>query len=178
MARGLRTKTMVAYEKTLEQFRAFLLSRLNKDDPEEVTAPDVMQYLQYLRIERDNGNAALNRQVVVLRNFYQAIVAMGHLMPSDNPLAHFPKIKATPKKLPVTLSEDEIERLLDAPSTDTVLEYRDRAILALLYGTGIRASECAELKEENVDLDQRTILVTGGASSHYKHTGLSTRHRR
>lgn len=160
-ARGLRPTTMAAYQSTLTQFRDFMGSQLNKHDPEEVIAPDVMKYLQYLRNERDNGNSALNRQLVVLKNFYRAIVAMGHLEPSENPLAHFPKIKASPKKLPVTLSEDEIERLLDAPSTDTVLGYRDRAILALLYGTGIRASECARLTEENVDLDHRTVMVTG-----------------
>jgi len=160
-ARGLRPTTMAAYQATLNQFREFLVSRLDKHDPEEVAAPDVMRYLQFLRNERDNGNAALNRQLVVLKNFYRAVIAMGHLQPSDNPLACFPKIKAAPKKLPVTLSEEEIERLLDVPPTDTVLGLRDRAILALLYGTGIRASECAGLQEEDVDLEQRTILVTG-----------------
>ncbi len=82
-------------------------------------------------------------------------------MPSDNPLAHFPRIKATPRKLPVVLSIEEVERLLETPPTDTVLGLRDRAILVLLYGTGIRASECSGLREEDVDLDQRVIRVRG-----------------
>ena len=61
----------------------------------------------------------------------------------DNPLAHFPKIKATPRKLPHFLSEEEVRKLLAAPAENTVLGRRDRALLALLYSTGIRASECA-----------------------------------
>jgi site-specific recombinase XerD len=63
----------------------------------------------------------------------------------------------------VTLSEKEVGALLDAPGTDTVLGLRDRAILAVLYGTGIRASECSGLREQDLDLsdDQPTIRVTG-----------------
>ena len=71
------------------------------------------------------------------------------------------KIKAAACKLPVFLNDEEIERLLVQPSDQTVLGIRDRAILALLYGTGIRASECASLTEGNVDLIEQTIQVTG-----------------
>lgn len=97
----------------------------------------------------------------VLRNFYRAIVAMGHLEPAQNPMAHFPKIKAAPRKLPTTLSREEVGRLLDQPSADTVLGLRDRAVLTLLYGTGIRASECAGLAEKDIDWQERTIRVRG-----------------
>ena len=99
--------------------------------------------------------------MTVLKNFYRAIVAMGHLEPRQNPLAQFPKLKATPRKLPTVLSAEEVRRLLDAPRHDTILGLRDRAILALLYGTGIRATECATLLEGDVDLIERTIRVTG-----------------
>jgi integrase/recombinase XerD len=76
-------------------------------------------------------------------------------------LAHFPRIKARPRKLPTVLSAEEVQRLLDEPPRDTILGLRDRAILTLLYGTGIRASECAHLREEDVDLDDGSIRVTG-----------------
>jgi integrase/recombinase XerD len=97
----------------------------------------------------------------VLRNFYRAIVAMGHLEPRQNPMAHFPKIKAAPRKLPTTLSREEISVLLDQPEADTVLGLRDRALLTLLYGTGIRASECAGLAEKDINWEERTVRVTG-----------------
>jgi site-specific recombinase XerD len=97
----------------------------------------------------------------VLKNFYRAIVAMGHLEPTANPLAHFPKMKAKPRKLPVVLSTEEVQNLLASPPKDIVLGLRDRAILAILYGTGIRASECATLTEEGVDLAANTVRVVG-----------------
>jgi len=160
-ARGLRPSSILAYDSALQQFRAYVQWRLEDRPPDRVTARDVLGYLEYLRTDRGNGDSAVNRQVVILRSFYRAMVAMGHLDPPGNPMAGFPTIKAVPKKLPVVLSADEIERLLVVPGTDTVLGLRDRAMLALLYGTGARASECASLREGDVDLDAMTITVTG-----------------
>ena len=161
VARGLRPLTIAAYQAALRQFEAYVTVRLEGKAPDQVTARDVLEYLEHLRRERNNGDSAINRHVTVLKNFYRAVVAMGHLLPAGNPLVHFPKIKAQPRKLPVVLSEAEVEKLLDKPDTDTVLGLRDRAILTLLYGTGIRASECAGLKEEDVDLEQLLVKVRG-----------------
>jgi len=161
VARGLRPLTIGAYRATLLQFQAYAEVRLGNLAPAQITAAQVLEYLEYLRRERNNGDSAINRTVTILKNFYRAMVAMGQLAPAANPLAQFPRIKATPRKLPVVLSGEEVQRLLEAPKTDTVLGLRDRAILALLYGTGIRASECAGLKEEDVDLDQLLIRVRG-----------------
>lgn len=160
-ARGLRTSSIAAYDAALRQFRGYVAFKLEDRPPDRITARDVLEYLQHLRLDRGNGDSAVNRHVVVLRSFYRALVAMGLLDPSANPMAAFPTIKAAPKKLPVTLSPDEVERLMDAPGKDTILGLRDRAILALFYGTGIRASECATLQEDRVDLDGKTVTVTG-----------------
>ncbi len=160
-ARGLRSSTIAAYQKTLEQFREYVRLRQGDVEPGQVTAWHVLEYVNYLRQERHNGDAAVNRQVTVLKNFYRVIVAMGHLEPAANPLAHFPKMKAKPRKLPVVLSAEEVQNLLASPPKDIVLGLRDRTLLVLLYGTGIRASECATLTEENVDLLAGTIRVVG-----------------
>lgn len=160
-ARGLRSQTIASYRAALWQFRAYVEVRLDDRMPGEITAGQVLGYLEYLRKERCNGDAAVNRHVTILKNFYRAIVALGHLSPADNPLAHFPRIKAGARKLPVVLSAKEVKRLLTRPPSDTVLGLRDRALLVLLYGTGIRASECAGLAEEDVDLDELTIRVCG-----------------
>jgi site-specific recombinase XerD len=161
VARGLRPLTLVAYENTLLQFREWMRTKAEDRAPDQVTARDVLCYVQYLREERANGDSAVNRTVVVLRRFYRAMVAMDHLEPSANPMRDFPSIKAVPRKLPVTLSSEQVSRLLSEPSSDTVIGLRDRALLALLYGTGIRASECSSLCEGNVDLKQLTIRVRG-----------------
>lgn len=161
VARGLRPLTLAAYEKTLQQFHDWMRSKPDDREPDQITARDVLAYLQYLREVRDNGDSAINRTVVVLRRFYAAMVAMGHLDHRDNPLAVFPSIKAVPRKLPVSLSSEQVSRLLREPKPDTVIGLRDRAMLALLYGTGIRASECASLRNAHVDLKQMTITVQG-----------------
>lgn len=160
-ARGLMPRTIAAYDATLQGFRAYVRFRLSDRGPDQLSSRDILEYVEYLRRERSNGASAVNRQVTILKNFYRAIVAMGHLDVDDNPMAHFPKMKAAPNKLPVFLSEDEMQRLLDQPRTDTVLGLRDRAMLTLLYGTGIRATECATLIEADVDLSSDTIRVVG-----------------
>ncbi len=76
-------------------------------------------------------------------------------------MAYFPKIKPAPRKLPVALDREEVGKLLDHPKGDTVLGLRDRALLSLLYGTGIRASECSGLRERDIDWAEKTIRVTG-----------------
>lgn len=160
-ARGLKTSTIAAYQKTLEQFRVYIRLRQGNAEPGQVTARQVLEYVNHLRHDRHNGDAAVGRHVTVMKNFYRAIVAMGHLEPAANPLAHFPKMKAKPRKLPVVLSPEEVQKMLASPPKDIVLGLRDRAILALLYGTGIRASECATLTEQDTDLEASTVRVVG-----------------
>jgi len=160
-ARGLRALTIQAYQATLKKFREYAQEKWGNRGPDQLSACDVLQYLEYLRKERHNGASALNRQATVLRNFYRAIVAMGHLEARQNPMAHFPKIKAAPRKLPTTLSREEVSQLLDYPKADSVLGIRDRTLLMLLYGTGIRASECSGLREKDIDWEERTIRVSG-----------------
>lgn len=160
-ARGLRPRTIAAYDAALRQFHEYVRIALDDKAPDAITPRDALEYVQHLRDVRNNGDSSVNRTVTILKNFYQAMVAMGHLDTNDNPMAAFPSIKAAPRKLPVTYSDEEIEKLLASPPDDTVLGLRDRAILALLYGTGIRVSECAHLTEGDVDFDNSTITVTG-----------------
>jgi site-specific recombinase XerD len=161
VARGLRPLTLAAYEAALTQFSEWLRVSRAARSPDRVTSRDVLEYLQHLREARGNGDAAVNRQLAILRSFYRAIVAMGHLEPTNNPLAGFPSIKAVPRKLPVSLAPEQVSRLLVEPKTDTIIGLRDRALLALLYGTGIRATECASLHCGQVDLTRLTITVHG-----------------
>jgi site-specific recombinase XerD len=160
-ARGLRPKTIAAYDAALRQFYEYVRVALRDKAPDAITARDVLEYVQHLRDVRKNGDSSVNRTVTILKNFYRVMVAMGYLDSPDNPMAAFPMVKAARKKLPVTYTDEEIEKLLSFPPNDTVLGLRDRAILALLYGTGIRVSECSSLTEGDVDLPGRLITVTG-----------------
>lgn len=160
-ARGLRPKTIAAYEAALRQFHEYVRVVLNDKAPDALTARDLLEYVQHLRDVRRNGDSAVNRTVTILKNFYRAMVAMGYLDSPNNPMAAFPTVKTARRKLPVTYNAEEVEKLLSLPPDDTVLGLRDRAILALLYGTGIRASECSSLAEGDVDLRGCTVTVSG-----------------
>jgi len=161
VARNLRSTTILAYRDALKQFVNWAYVHHFDLSPESLTARIVLDYVVHLREDRKNGGSAVSRAIVVIKNFYGAMVAYGHLSPNENPMLGFPKLKEGRVKLPVFLSPGEMSRLLAQPKTLTVLGLRDRAILTLLYATGIRASECAGLLEGNVDLDERTIRVLG-----------------
>jgi len=161
VGRNLACSTIAAYRDALRQFRDWVVREHLRLEPTRLTTRIVLDYVVYLREERHNGDAAISRTVVVLKNFFKAMVAFGHIASSENPMQGFPAMRKRYEKLPTWLGSEETRRLLAAPPTDTVLGLRDRAILTLLYATGIRASECAGLLEEGVDLQQRTIRVLG-----------------
>jgi integrase/recombinase XerD len=161
IARGLRPKTIHAYQETLKQFREYMETKLEKAAPERVKTRDVLEYIEHLRVERNNKSAAVTRTVTILRMFYRALVAMDYMDVCDNPMAGFPKIKKPELKFRETLTENEVGKLINMPRTDTVLGIRDRALMVLLCGSGIRSSECAHLKEKDVKLEEKMIHVTG-----------------
>ena len=159
--RNLMPSTIACYRDLLRQFESWAESRFSITSPTEVTMRIVLEYVNYLRDDRGNGDSAVCRAVVVLKNFYAALVAFGHLEPNSDPMARFPAMKKRREKLPTFLTSSELEKLLEAPKTDTLLGLRDHAIMRLLYATGIRASECAGTLDEWVDLEARTIKVLG-----------------
>jgi len=159
--RNLAPKTIVAYRHVLRQFQAWVIDHHHAIEPTDLTTRIVLNYVTYLRKKRGNGDSAVMRSIVVLKNFFRAMIAFGHLEPRENPMAMFPAMRRSEEKLPTWLNEDETRRLLFAPGRETVLNLRDRAILWLLYATGIRASECATLREEHVDLTAQTVRVMG-----------------
>lgn len=160
-ARGLSVTSIVAYEKVLGLFRGFIESRVPGLEPDRVSARDVLEWIEHLRTVRRNGDSAVNRAVTVVKCFYRAIVAMSHLEDRDNPMKGFPRVKKVTRKFAETLDEEEVSRLILHPDNGTIIGLRDRAIMSLLYGTGIRASECAGLAEKNIDLVRMTVKVRG-----------------
>ena len=161
MARGLRAKSMEAYRSILEQFRDYIERIFNVSAPEQISSRMILEYVDYLRKQRNNGDSAINRTVTVIRSFYRALVGMGYMNVGDNPMKEFPKIKAPKRKFRDILNWQELKRLFKSPLKNTIMGIRDRAILILLYGTGIRSSECEHLLECNVKLDEMIIHVTG-----------------
>lgn len=152
--RNASAHTVVNYQRDILQFIQFLC-----DDEAEVTAISRSKLRQYLAHLQQGGYArsSIARKLSSLRSFFRFLVAEG--VCSENPLQHL----ATPKQeklLPGFLYQAECFGLLDAPD-DSELGKRDRAILELLYATGIRVSELVGLDLYDIDFGQGYVRVFG-----------------
>ena len=108
--------------------------------------------------ERGMRPATIARKLAAVRGFHRFLVAEGE---ADEDPTRFTETPRTRMGFPKALDIDEAIRLVEAPPADTKLGIRDRAMLETLYGTAVRVSELVGLDLAELDLDTRTILVTG-----------------
>jgi integrase/recombinase XerC len=160
--RMLSEHTCAAYGTDLEQFQAFLQAEWDAGEPDlaRLTRDDVRAYLGHLN-EAGFGRRSIARKLASLRTFLGYLCRGGRLQRN-------PALQVVPPKqdrtLPVHLDVEEVRRALTAPPADTPLGLRDRAILELLYGAGIRLRELAGLRPGSLDLDSGLVRVLGKGS--------------
>ena len=156
--RRLSPHTARAYQRDLEQFAAFVEARLGR--PADVGDLDIPQVRGYLAsLFGRNDSATIARKLSSLRSFGSHLVRR-RLRP-DNPV----KLVAMPKQskpLPRFLSVDEMFRVVEVPAADTPWGKRDRLILELLYGSGLRVAELCKLDLADIDLAEGVVRVRAG----------------
>jgi integrase/recombinase XerD len=145
--RGLAQNTILAYGRDLKRFSEFLRKR-HKLRLEDVTREDVVDFLSSLYKEKLDSRSVA-RYLVSLRGLYK--FAMMEEMVSTDPTENLesPKIR---NSLPTYLRVDEIDKLLAAPDLSTPIGLRDRAMLEVLYSTGLRVSELLNLRISDIDM--------------------------
>jgi len=151
--KGLAPNSLESYKRDLTQLGSYL-----KDQPiGEVTLENLRGYLDRLRV---NGlsNRSIARQVTALRGFFGFMVEEGEIPKNPTELLVAPKIGAT---LPKYLERTAVDNLLEAPPADSGTGLRDRAMLDLLYATGLRVSELIGLRFADFDEAGATVRVTG-----------------
>lgn len=152
------THTLLAYETDLRQFEHYLL--LNFELTLLTTkAVQVRSFMVTLMDEGISANA-VNRKVSSLRSFYKYLQREGILVNNPMLLIKAPKV---PKRLPVFVEEHKLDQLLDSQTvfTDEFASQRDKIVLELLFGTGIRLSELLLLKDTDINTYESTIKVLG-----------------
>jgi len=157
--RNYSLHTQVAYSNDLRQFVQYLDEKftLETTSPESVTRQTLRGYLAYL--SKSNYTAtSLNRKIACLKSFFKYLHS--HHIVSTNPSFGLFSLK-TEKNLPHSLNYETIKKALELPDATSSLGLRDQAILELFYGTGIRLSELAHLKMQDIDFANRLIKVTG-----------------
>lgn len=151
--------TIRNYVFDLTEFLSFL-HRNNVSSVEEVDHKVMRQYLSWL-MDIPTAKGSIARKLSALRSFYRYL--MRENLVQKNPAA----TTGTPKldrRLPSFLTESEILEVLNSPETTTPQGIRDRALLELLYASGLRVSEIASLNLENVNLETREVRVMGKGS--------------
>lgn len=149
--------TTLSYQNDLTQFEAYLKENY-EEDTLSATYTMVRSWIVSL-VEKELDPLSINRKIASLRSYYKFLLRQ-ELVHKD-PMTKI-KILKTKKKLPHFVKEPDMATLLDGPGFEDNHEgWRDRVVLELLYGTGMRLSELINLKESQVNLREQTIRVIG-----------------
>jgi len=154
--RGLSDRTLAAYARDLTRWARFLDAR-GIGSPDAVTPGHLRDWIFGLK-EARLAPTSIRRAQSAVRTYYAFLLAEGSVTADPTERLESPKLG---RRLPDFLSGEEVSALLDAPHPDARLFWRDRAILELLYATGVRVSELAELPLSGLDLDGGFLTVFG-----------------
>ncbi|MGZ5288753.1 MAG: site-specific tyrosine recombinase XerD [Actinomycetota bacterium] len=161
--RGLSAHTLAAYRRDLRRYVAFLEHR-GITDPSQVDESSIRSYVASVSAsthgddERPYRATSVARMLSSVRSFHRFLLRDGITARDPATGVAQPKL---PRQLPHPLTVDETRRLLEAPDPATPTGLRDRAILELLYGAGLRISELTALDVDDLDLEEGAVRVLG-----------------
>src|SRR3990172_2300938 len=154
--KGLVQNTVQSYERDLNKYVRFLGTR----GPDGVSQADVLSFLGHLS-EQGMSTPSLARHLASVRGFHKYLMRDG--LADKDPAENIETPRGW-KRLPKTLSTGEVEALLDQPDASTSRGLRDRAMLELLYATGLRVSELVGLRPPDINLEPAYLTVLGKGS--------------
>jgi integrase/recombinase XerD len=159
MERGLSRNTLAAYRRDLAGF-AYWLDEQRQCSLLVARREDLLAYLAE-RVAASAKPRTTARLLSSLRRFYQQAVRDGDIPEDPSDRIEAPRLG---RSLPKALTEDDVELLIKTPDTDTALGLRDRAMLELLYATGLRVSELVDLRVLQLNLRQGVVRTLGKGS--------------
>ncbi|MGX7013667.1 site-specific tyrosine recombinase XerD [Vagococcus silagei] len=154
--RGLSENTILSYRRDLTSYLLFL-EKANVTSWDDISRYFILDFLEQMK-QDNKSSATIIRMISSLRRFHQFLRQERYA--EADPMQHID----TPKKqqhLPQTLSVEEVERIIEAPDTTTILGIRDRTILEVMYATGLRVSELINLKLDNLHLSLGLLQTVG-----------------
>jgi integrase/recombinase XerD len=155
--KGLSANTVMAYSRDIQHFLSYLLSR--NRPIKEVGKGELARYIQ--RLYENLSARSVVRKIVSLRSFFQFLLLDGYIQEDPAETLESPK---TWRTLPKYLTEDEVEQLLAEPDIDRPHGLRDRAMLEMLYATGLRVSELIHVRLEEVNFEVGFVRTFGKGS--------------
>jgi integrase/recombinase XerD len=155
--RGLSVNYQLSTRHSLEDFGAWLSRGHQITDPGQVTIEHLTAFLGF-RKSQGLAAASIKLLVVALKIFFRFCQARQFTTRDPAELLALPRLE---RLLPETLNETEVRQLLEADPTGRPFQHRDRAMLELLYASGLRISELTNARLENLNLNERMIRVVG-----------------
>lgn len=152
LEKGYSLNTIESYGRDLKAFSHFI-----KKEEKDLTKEDILSYLRALQ-KKGISQRSSSRALSAFKTFFKYLVLEGII--KFNPLSGIKGMRQT-KSLPTFLTMEEVEELLSLPEISNPIGKRDKAILELMYATGLRASEIVELRIEDLELDEGFIYVMG-----------------
>lgn len=156
MERGLSDNTLAAYRRDLAQFEQWLHDQRGSTLL-QADAGDLQAYLG-ARLKQGGSPRSTARFLSSVRSLYRWLLRENRITEDPSLRIESPKLG---RPLPKSLSEADVERLLAAPDLDSIIEFRDRTMLELLYACGLRVSELTGLQVTQLGLNQGVIQVVG-----------------
>lgn len=153
--KGLSDNTLGAYRRDIAKYSAWSTSQ--SIAIEHADASHIQLFLAH-NFQAGHASRTTARMLSTLRRFYSFLKRSGVIQIDPTHLLESPKAE---KKLPFSLNETQIERLLDAPDTTTAIGIRDKTMLELLYASGLRVSELVGLHISSVSLDAGVVRIIG-----------------
>ena len=157
--RGLAENTLDSYYRDLKQLQDFL-HRSGVKQLGEIDENSLSLYLLYLK-KQGKATATVSRHLAAIKSFYRFL--LGENLVQNDPTANLDSPKMS-HKLPRIMNVDEVNRLLQQPRMDKPAGLRDRAMLELLYATGLRVSELVSLEMNQINLEAGYLRCTGKGS--------------
>lgn len=148
--------TLIAYRTDLMQFGAYLA--VTGQDALTIEQPQVIEYLDSLAASGEIAGTTLHRKLSSLRSFYVYLRREGQI---DNDPTADVKAPAQAKKLPSVLSRSEVSHLIDQVKGSDPIDTRDRALLELMYASGLRVSEVIGLEVSDIDFEEGVLRARG-----------------
>lgn len=153
--KGLSKNTIEAYKRDVYKFNDFLKNR--EEDILEIDIVSIMAYVQSLK-KVNKANSSIIRNLVAVKSFYKYLIKAGKV--SENPFVYY-EVPKNKRNIPEILTVDEVDKFLQTPDASSYKGIRDKAMLELMYATGMKVSELLKIRILDVNLKLSYVKCKG-----------------
>lgn len=157
ISKGLSQNTITSYISDLKEYVDFLQKNYSIKQPKQITKEHIRNFIARLK-RKEEAASSISRKISAIRSFHRFLLQEKEVDENIASLIHLPKKE---KKLPTVLSIDEVENLISQTTGEKPLDLRNKAMLELLYGSGLRVSELLNLNLSDLHVNTGFIDVIG-----------------